>query len=202
MTSRQKGKFIVIEGADGVGSSTQSRMLVDALNSEGRRAILTAEPSRSKIGGMARQMLQSAGAEDRATLALLFAADRLQHYNSEIKPAIDSGINVISDRYLLSSYVYQSLDVPLEWVKTINCMAVPADKTLLISLPFDVAWERIQRRITAGSVSKEIFDVLEAQKRIHANYARMLELVDGTAIDGSGSPQEVSGRVREAVGDC
>lgn len=199
-TETEHGRFIVIEGADGVGSSTQCSMLADALRAEGRKAILTAEPSNGKIGGLARELLRSSGRSNPATLALLFAADRLDHYNNEIMPALQSGIDVVSDRYLLSSYVYQSLDMPLDLVKSFNAVAVPADITLLISLPFGVAWERIQRRIKSGAAVEEIFDKLESQKRIHANYSNMLDMVGGVAIDGSGTPEEVAQRVRAAVG--
>ena len=201
MTAELKhGRFIVIEGADGVGSSTQCRMLVDYLNSKGRRAVLTAEPSRGKIGALARELLKSSNRANPSTLALLFAADRIEHYDNEIRPALQAGIDVVSDRYLLSSYVYQSLDVPLEWVKSLNAAAVPADMTLLISLPFDIAWARIQRRIKAGTANEEIFDKLESQKRIHANYMNMLDMVGGTVIDGSGTPEEVAQRVAAAIG--
>lgn len=197
---KNQGRFIVIEGADGVGSSTQCSMLVDALRAEGRIAMLTGEPSGGEIGRLAREMLRHGGETNPATLALLFAADRLDHYNNIIRPALQSGIDVVSDRYLLSSYVYQSLDVDLDWVKAINSASVPADTTILISLPFDVAWERIKKRIESGVANEEIFDKLESQKRIHANYRNMLDMVGGTAIDGSGTPQEVAQRVRAAIG--
>jgi len=113
--------------------------------------LLTAEPSRGKIGALARELLKSSNRANPDTLALLFAADRIEHYDNEIRPSLQAGIDVVSDRYLLSSYVYQSLDVPLEWVKSLNAAAVPADMTILISLPFDIAWARIQRRIKGDS---------------------------------------------------
>jgi len=175
-------------------------MLVDYLNSKGRRAVLTAEPSRGKIGALARELLKSSNRANPDTLALLFAADRIEHYDNEIRPSLQAGIDVVSDRYLLSSYVYQSLDVPLEWVKSLNAAAVPADMTILISLPFDIAWARIQRRIKAGTANEEIFDKLESQKRIHQNYKNMLDMVGGIAIDGSGTPEEVAQRVAAAIG--
>jgi dTMP kinase len=199
-TEVEHGRFIVIEGADGVGSSTQCGMLVDTLKAEGRIAMLTGEPSSGEIGRLARELLRSGGETNPATLALLFAADRLEHYNNVIRPALQAGIDVVSDRYLLSSYVYQSLDVPLDLVKSFNAVAVPADVTILISLPFDVAWERIQRRLKSGTAVEEIFDKLESQKRIHANYKNMLDMVGGIAVDGSGTPEEVAQRVRAAVG--
>ena len=199
-TEVEHGRFIGIEGADGVGSSTQCGMLVDTLKAEGRIAMLTGEPSSGEIGRLARELLRSGGETNPATLALLFAADRLEHYNNVIRPALQAGIDVVSDRYLLSSYVYQSLDVPLDLVKSFNAVAVPADVTILISLPFDVAWERIQRRLKSGTAVEEIFDILEYQKRIHANYKNLLDLVGGISVDGSGTPEEVAQRVRAAVG--
>lgn len=195
----RKGRFIVIEGADGVGSSTQCHLLVEKLKASGRSAALTAEPSTGRIGVMAREMLRSDSGTSQDIFTLLFAADRIDHYRTVIAPQLDSGIDIVCDRYLLSTYVYQSLEMPLDWIETLNVFAPMADITLLISLPFEASWSRIQARIESLAAKEEIFDKKELQQRIHASYANLLDKVKGISVDGRGDPAEVSGRVMKAL---
>jgi len=190
-----KGRFIVIEGADGVGSTTQAKALVSYLNEAGRKAVFTAEPSGGDIGKLARSYLRAGSEQAKETLALLFAADRLQHYYSEIAPALEAGVDVVSDRYVLSSLVYQSLDLPTSWVKQLNRFAPPPDATILIALPFPAAWNRICGRLESGS-TKEIFDRRDLQERIHTLYEELLHEVSGIVVDGRGLPEEVLERVK------
>ena len=194
----KRGSFIVIEGADGVGSTTQAKLLVEYLNKAGTQAIFTAEPSGGEIGALARRMLRGDSNQKPETLALLFAADRLQHYYSEIAPVLERGITVVSDRYILSSLVYQSLDIPTDWGRQINSFAPTPDTTALITVPFETAWSRIHTRIAAGS-TEEIFDKMDLQQRIHALYEQLLLDVNGYMVDGSGTPEEVLNLLIKAV---
>lgn len=194
----KRGSFIVVEGADGVGSTTQAKLLVERLNSIGVESLFTAEPSGGEIGALARKMLKTGSQQTPETLALLFAADRLQHYHSEIAPALERGITVVSDRYVLSSLVYQSLHIRTDWVIEINRFAPPPDATVLVSVPFQTAWDRICSRIAAGS-TEEIFDKMDLQQRIHALYEELLFDVNGYMIDGSGRPEEVLELLFKAV---
>jgi dTMP kinase len=195
-----RGRFYVVEGADGVGSTPQCNQLVEGLRAVGREVHVTAEPSRGPIGLLIRQLL--GGDRPRTAihreLALLFAADRLDHVAREIEPRLQQGIDVVSDRYVLSSLVYQSLDLPLEWVRDLNRYAPPADATVLITLPLDVAWARLQARIDQGA-PREVFDVKHTQARIHAEYERQARKFTSVVVDGHGSVEEVAGRVRTAL---
>jgi dTMP kinase len=107
--SRRRGRFLVLEGLDGAGTTTQARLLADRLRRGGRRAHLTAEPSGGPVGALLRQVLtrRIGGGEgegfDAGALALLFAADRLDHWSAEIDPRLAGGEDVVSDRYALSS---------------------------------------------------------------------------------------------------
>ena len=196
-----RGRFYVVEGADGVGSSTQCQQLVERLTLAKRTVHLTAEPSSGPIGQVIRLLL--GGDRPRQAihreLALLFAADRLDHVAREIEPRLHEGIDVVSDRYVLSSLVYQSLDLPLEWVRELNKHAPPADATVLISLPLDDAWARLEKRIADGA-PREVFDVRNTQSRVHAEYGRLARRMNGAiVVDGLGSVAEVAARVEEAL---
>jgi dTMP kinase len=195
-----RGRFYVVEGADGVGSTTQSLRLVEGLQAAGRRVHVTAEPSKGPIGVLIRGML--GGDRSRAAihreLALLFAADRLDHMAHEVEPQLAAGVDVVSDRYVLSSLVYQSLDLPFEWVRDLNKFAPAADATVLITLPLDEAWARLQARF-AGGGTREVFDVKPAQAQIHAEYERQARRAGAVIVDGRGSIDDVAERVRAAL---
>ena len=111
----ERGKFVVLEGMDGAGTTTQAARLAEALRARGVHVRLTREPSDGPIGMMVRQVLTGrivspAGrAPGWATMALLFAADRMDHVESEIEPFLLAGGTVISDRYDASSLAYQSV---------------------------------------------------------------------------------------------
>lgn len=131
---------------------------------------VTAEPSGLRIGRLIRERLPQVDTPpDPAVMALLFAADRLDHVRREIEPALARGSHVLSDRYVLSSLVYQSLDSPLEWVAELNRNAPAPDVTLLLDIPPELAAER---RAARGS-SAEIYDALETQRRLAARYTEL-----------------------------
>lgn len=192
-----RGRFIVLEGADGTGTTTQARALADHMTSKGRTVHVTAEPSRGPVGVLIRQMLGGERPREaiHRELALLFAADRLDHVAREIGPKLEEGIDVLSDRYVLSSLVYQSLDLPLEWVASLNQHAPPADVTVLVTLPVDVALARVAGR--AGP--REVFDAREVQARIHQRYLDLAPRVGALVLDGDGAVADVTARLCAAV---
>lgn len=187
-----RGLFVVLEGLDGSGTTTQGQVLAQRLRDLGERAHFTAEPSSGPIGSQIRMMLAGrlvgyrGGAWDRRSLALLFAADRLDHLQADIEPRIESGQHVICDRYLLSSIAYQSLDNPVAWVEEINRFAPPPDLTLYLRVPAKVA---LERRLAASPGRAELFETLQQQRRIERNYEaaverhgrrQRLKVIDGT----------------------
>lgn len=186
------GRFIVIEGADGVGTTTQTHALAAALKKRGRSVHTTCEPSQGIIGRMIRGVLTQAvdHPRDRRALALLFAADRLDHYDREIAPQLAAGVDVISDRYVLSSYVYQSLDAPLDWVEHINEHAKAPDATVLVTLSPEVALKRLAQR-----KGRDIFEDDASQRRVHARYQELSSTVHAMVVDGHAAPDVVTDRI-------
>lgn len=132
------GRFVVIEGIDGAGTTTQTTRLAAELTERGRTVVATREPSDGVVGELIRRILSRSvtikGELNAQTLCLLFAADRVDHLQRVILPALRLGAIVLSDRYLLSSLAYQGIDVPIRWVAEVNRYAVTPDLTLFIEI--------------------------------------------------------------------
>jgi dTMP kinase len=182
--------FIVLEGIDGSGTTTQCVALATALRSRGHRVHETREPSRGEIGLLARRQLGVAtGTAGPETLALLFAADRLDHVEQEIRPALAGGGLVVCDRYVLSSWAYQGLECDEAWVRAINGRAPWPALTLWLEVPAPVALARVQAR--AGTAER--FDALPLQEAIAARYARLCgEAEDVVRVDGTAPTDAVT----------
>ena len=171
------GALIAIEGIDGAGTTTQARLLVDWLNQQGLPAHLTCEPSTGPVGQLIRAVLkaQTSWPLDAAAVALLFAADRVDHYQHEMRPLLQAGTHVVTDRSVYSSLAYQSLEQDLAWVDTINRLAPEPDLVLYVRVPPDLAR---QRREARGG-SPELYDDTRMQERISAQY----DLLLGSSLD-------------------
>ena len=146
--SVQRGLFISIEGIDGVGKSTQIRHLVEHLNSAGREVIQTFEPGGTELGQEIRHLLlhRKGDVAPRAE-ALLYAADRAHHVATKIRPALERGAVVVTDRYLDSSVAYQGAGRALDSaeVRALSMFAVEnllPDLTVLLDLPAEQALAR------------------------------------------------------------
>ncbi|MFX0104571.1 MAG: dTMP kinase, partial [Candidatus Hodarchaeota archaeon] len=140
----QKPFFIVLDGVDGSGSTTHSHLLKGFLESKGFNVYLTQEPSKSKIGILLREFLKDKEIPP-TTDALLFAADRDLHYHNEIKKKLEEGHIVISDRFLESSIVYQSVqseEISVNWVKEINKFVKTPDITIILDIDPKIALAR------------------------------------------------------------
>jgi len=203
------GRFIVLEGIDGSGTTTQGQALVAAFERAGYRAHFTHEPSALPIGILLRQVLSSGPELERPdwdSMALLFAADRLQHVASEIEPLLARGVTVVSDRYDLSSLAYQSATAPggpavLPWLRAINQRARRPDATLV----FDVQPSVAEARRAQRGGRPELFERRELQARLAALYTRAEELVPGDRLvhlDANGTLDEVEANVMEALGQA
>jgi dTMP kinase len=142
---KEKPLFIVLDGGDGAGTTTHSHLLKGFLETSERFKVhLTQEPSQSKIGILIREFLKNKEIPP-TTDALLFAADRDLHYNNEIKSKLKEGYIVISDRYIESSIVYQSVQsdkISVDWVKQINKFVGLPDITIILDIDPQIALAR------------------------------------------------------------
>jgi dTMP kinase len=166
------GRFIVLEGIDASGTTTQCRALAAALEQRGHRTLRTFEPSNGDIGLQIRSWLgATAKGPGPQALALLFAADRLEHLRKEIIPALEEGYVVVCDRYLWSSFAYQGLDCDLNWVRSLNSRALRPDLALWLEIPVEIALQRCAARLAKGEAKAERFDGAPLQHRLHQAYA-------------------------------
>ena len=195
------GMFIVLEGIDGAGTTTQAERLISWLNSQGRRAHFTCEPSDGTIGRMIRGALsgQLLGHGDALlpaeSLALLFAADRADHWHNEIEPLLRQGVDVVCDRYLYSSLAYQGLELEEAWVESLNSRFARPDLLLFVKVSPEVA---SARRDTRGQASDR-YEVNELQREIAKRYERICEANGAHFIDGERSLDNVSAACYAAV---
>jgi dTMP kinase len=170
---RQKGKFIVFEGIDGSGISTQTQRIKALLKSKyDIKAVLAKEPSEGPIGTIIRQVLSDRilGIDD-SCLALLFAADRIDHNINKIKPVIEQGDLIICDRYLWSTYAYQGIYNDYAWIKEINKFAYKPDLTIFIK----VQPETSLKRIIQGRFKTEKFEKVDVLGQVLANYIKLIK---------------------------
>lgn len=198
--SRAAGRFIVLEGIDGSGTTTQAARLAASLRAAGHAVVSTREPSDGPLGVVLRQALtrRLVGLSDQA-LALLFAADRLDHLASVVEPALAEGKVVVSDRYVLSSLAYQGMRLPLSWVETLNAAARPADLTLYLEVDPRTAARRRQGRGGAA----ELFDADEVQRAVARAYGRVVRkharAQRVVRVDGRAAPDEVAREILSRV---
>jgi dTMP kinase len=183
----KKGVFIVIEGLDGSGKTTQAGLLAKKL-SQKYHVLLTAEPSRGKIGTFIRQgCLYEEKRLPTEAEALLFAADRIEHMQKEVKPALDEGKLVICDRYVYSSLAYQgSAGLSLDWIKTINARALQPDFSIFIDVDPECVLERLKRK-------KSVMETIETQRKVREVYLKFVEKSELIRVDGD--------KPKEAVAD-
>jgi dTMP kinase len=194
--------FIVLEGIDGAGTTTQLELLRAHLERRGRRVHATREPSVGPIGRLLREILHGhhalpdGSATDGRAAALLFAADRRDHLRREIEPALAAGVDVVSDRYLMSSLAYQAEEADRGWVAELGRGLRAPDLTLLVDVPSQLA---AARRHAAGRPI-ERYDADDVQARVAENYRR-LAAADPSAVvvDGSGTVAAVAASIAAEV---
>ena len=180
-----RGAFIVIEGLDGSGKTTQARLLAEKL-SRSHRTVYTAEPSRGKIGTFIRERCLYGEKRLATTVeALLFAADRIEHVENEIKPAMAQGRLVICDRYFYSSLAYQgSSDLSIDWIAEINRYALKPNFAVFIDVTPEKVLQRLNRR-------KSVMENLETQRKVREIYLKYVAKGDLTRINGDKPLEEV-----------
>ncbi|MBK9031870.1 MAG: dTMP kinase [Myxococcales bacterium] len=198
-------KLVVLEGLDGAGTTTQARLLAQALTERGRAVHVTRQPSDGPIGTLLRAMLTGGhaieGEEiDQRTFGLLFAADRMDHVQREVAPALAAGTIVISDRWYHSSLAYQGTGAARAWIAACNQHARSPDLTVFLRVRAEVA---AARRAAAGR-TEELFEKLEMQRQVAEGYDEvMAKLTFGRErieiIDGEAPLEHVTAEIVSAV---
>ena len=190
----KRGLFIVLEGIDGAGTTSQAEKLVEWLKLNQYQAHITQEPSTGVIGRLTRQALrgEAIGHGQRLlpaeSIALLFAADRADHWYNEIEPKLERGEVVVCDRYLYSSLAYQGLELPESWVHSLNMLYPQPDLLLFIEVDPTIAAQRRGQR----GLEADRYEVDELQKQIAQRYSKICKEYNAEFIDGERSLDEVT----------
>jgi dTMP kinase len=202
-----RGRFITLEGGEGVGKSTQVKALADALRQRGLDVLVTREPGGSEGADKIRELLL-AGSDDRwgpRAEVLLFAAARADHVDKTIRPALEAGRWVLCDRFSDSSLAYQggAGGLGIETVRSINAAAVGSDfpdRTLVLTL--DEGSDRAKARDSGAS------DRIGGRPEdYHRKVAAAFHIIAAEEpervrlIDASGTPEEVTQRLLDAIQD-
>jgi dTMP kinase len=193
----RRGRFFVLEGGEGSGKSTQARMLAGSLG-----AVLTHEPGETRLGGHIRDLVLAPTLPIGARAeTLLMAADRAQHVEEVIRPALERGQDVVCDRFSGSTLAYQGygrgLDLEdLAWISRWAARGLEPDVVILLDVPSDVAANRM-----AGAPDRMEAEDRSFHERVVAGY-RALATADPArwvVVDGAGTVDEVAERVLKAV---
>ena len=172
-----KGLFIVFEGIDGSGKTTQANRLADMLRGLGREVVFTAEPTGLESGKAIRVALSGAVKKSECEMAAMFVEDRIAHnIDSEIgiQNLVARGIDVICDRYYYSSLAYQGHATDYEWVKAMN-VNCPQIRKPDICIYLDLLPEESLRRISTGRESCEIYENMETLTKVRKQFLSVIE---------------------------
>ena len=168
--------FIALEGIDGSGKSTQSKILARKLNDAGYKVHSTFEPTDGSIGSILRNILKGKMKVDEHTIAALFVADRLDHLLNEsdgIVQKLKEGYTVITDRYYFSSYAYHGTHVDMDWVIQANAMSAKIRRPD-VNIFIDVAPETSMRRVQ-NRTATELYETLENLTNVRHNFLNAFE---------------------------
>lgn len=190
--------MICIEGLDRSGKTTQSHLLVENLKSKGFEAVYTTEPSNGEIGRFIRRYVLQRHKRISAHIeALLFAADRIDHVEREIKPMLNEGKIVVSDRYIYSSFAYQgAAGLDMRWIREINRMVPEPDLAIYLEVPIEVIMERLKRKR-----GKSIMESREIQEKVREVYIKLVKDGKLIMVDGNRPIVEVSQDIQKIVID-
>jgi len=192
----EEGILIVIEGLDGAGLSTQAMLLAEYLRGKSKKVLLTKEPTSSPIGALIKSALSRNQEVSLFTLQLLFAADRAEHLEHVIEPALRTDTIVISDRYILSSLAFGSVDNDLEFLKQINSRFRRPDLTVIIDTPPKVCLERIKK----NRDNIELFEEERKLERVRNQFFVLKDYFEHTVVvDGAREKEKVSKDIRAIV---
>lgn len=195
-------KFIVLEGIDGSGTSTQLKLLKQYFDDHKIYSFFTCEPTTSAIGKLIRTYLKGNDTTTEEALAYLFSADRACHLNGSggIVEALDSGKWVICDRYIFSTLAYQSCNCNYDFLLSLNSNFLLPSKVIFI----DTSAESANERVEARGEAREIYENLQTQKVVRQNYLRAFndfsDKIELLTINGENSIEEIFATILNFLG--
>jgi dTMP kinase len=201
----QKNLFIAFEGIDGSGKSTQVKLLAHHLESTGHKVYCTSEPTNSPVGSLIRDIFKHKMEADDRVIAGLFVADRLDHLLNKtngILKKLKEGCTVITDRYYFSSYAYQGVHIPMDWVIAANSLSAELlrpDINIYIDISPEISMQRLQSRRN----TIELYETIENLKNVRNNYMLAFEQLKFQEhifiTEGNRSPEEIAEDIRDVV---
>lgn len=214
-SKNKKGKFIVFEGLDGSGTTTQNKLLAHYLEEASWPVCTTSEPTQGPMGLILRLMLSNRlvfhnrELENReleilsnSSVALLFAGDRLDHLQHEIIPKVSDGIIVLCDRYYLSSFAYQMGEDPanLQWLRAINSRCLRPDLTIFV----DTSLAICEKRRAQNRWYQDLYEKVDILTQVRKNYQYAIDELrkEGQSIeviDGNPPEKVVHGEIVATV---
>lgn len=201
----KKGNFIVFEGIDGSGKSTQVRLLKEKLQAEGISCYTTMEPTDAPIGSLIHQIMTGRIKMDNKVIAALFAADRLDHLLNDVDgivPKIEQGITVVSDRYYFSSYAYHSVDMSMDWVIQANeqsSQILRPTVNIFIDISPDIAMERIAKNRFHQELFEKKSRLIQVREKYLEAFEKRKDVENVLILDGNRKEEEIAADVWEQV---
>ena len=185
------GVLVNLEGIDGCGKSTQSKLLLEKLEGEGEKVIILKEPTKRPHGQKLWDVLHGKRKATNEEILELFVLDRIQHVEEKIQPALDDGAVILMDRYYYSSMAYQVAGgIDVEEIREKHVFAPKPDVVLIFDLPVSVALERVKGHSDADEFEKE-----EHLEKVREAYLDLENDPLVRIVDATGTPEEIFGNV-------
>ncbi len=191
-----KGTFIVLEGPDAAGTTTQSHLLAENLRAKGVDVVLTNEPTDNEIGKFIRQQLSQKTIPSPEALQMLFCADRALHVKTVIQPAMKAGKTVITDRYMTSTLIYgAALGIDIKWLERLNILFPKPDIEIFTLPGLEVCLQRMQKRKEG-----DVFENVNFATTIYRLYEAMASQKNSVYIvDTSKEKQEAAQNIMQLI---
>jgi len=191
------GVLVNLEGIDGCGKSTQSKLLLEKLEGKGEKVIILKEPTKRPHGQKLWDVLHGKRKASNEEILELFVLDRKQHVEEKIQPALDDGTVVLMDRYYYSSMAYQVAGgIDVEEIREKHVFAPRPDVVLIFDLPVSVALERVKGHSDADEFEKE-----EHLEKVREAYLDLENDPLVRIVDATGTPEEIFGNVWKLVSE-
>lgn len=191
------GVLVNLEGIDGCGKSTQSKLLLEKLEGEGEKVIILKEPTKRPHGQKLWDVLHGKRKATNEEILELFVLDRIQHVEEKIQPALDDGTVILMDRYYYSSMAYQVAGgIDVEEIREKHAFAPKPDIVLIFDLPVSIALERVKGHSDADEFEKE-----EHLEKVREAYLDLENDPLVRIVDATGTPEEIFGNVWRLVSE-